>query len=859
MTGRIALALAIHNHQPVGNFGWVFEDVYRSAYEPLLQALERHPAVRLSLHYTGPLIEWLQDAHPDFLERLAALVARDQVEVLGGGYYEPVLVSLPERDRHGQLVRMADEVERLFGRRPQGAWLAERVWEPQLPSVLADAGYEWTILDDNHFRAAAVPEDAMWGAYVTEDQGRLLRVFGTGQGLRYRIPFGEPGDVITHLRDNATEDGHRLGFMGDDGEKFGAWPGTYEHCWSRNRWVDRFFGLIEDNASWLTTTTPSDWLEREAPIGRVYVPTASYVEMGEWALPPEDSNVFTALIKRATDGNLPERRFLRGGFWRNFQARYREINDLHKQMLRASAKVDAMRAGPAKEAARDHLFRGQSNDCYWHGLFGGIYIVHMRLATSAHLIAAEDLADATAEPAGTAEAEGTAATATAGTAARASTAEAGETAEALGVPMAIASPAIVGSAALEAQVIAEQLTVVAGGRMDGTPVGAGASDADAAGTQRHTDAGEATGEGVRRESGSLVPARRVPLDLATAPARGSTLLDADMDGIPEAYLAGRGQVVIVDVAEGATIATWDLRATRLALASVVRRRPEAYHATLVAHERAAELRAGTAAGTAAGAAEATTGGAPKTIHDVVAAKEPGLSSRLIYDRHERRSALLHIVPVGSDAEAFRRQTVEELADTVDDPYRVVRLADGELVAERAAHAARQLIVARKTLRIAGDRLDPSLSLDVEVGHHGDVPLDAELVLEWNIDLAGGGHNPAAWYEVPAAEPTGASPASGAGGARRFPHDSMEHPGRLARFAFANTAEGARIDATLDPAADVSWYPVETVSNSESGFERQYQGSSLLLTWPLRLAPGATAACRVRFDVTSSRDHRAQER
>ncbi len=105
------------------------------------------------------------------------------------------------------------------------------MWEPQLPSVLADAGYEWTILDDNHFRAAAIAEDAMWGAYVTEDQGRLLRIFGTEQGLRYRIPFGTPEDVIAHLRANATDDGRRLGIMGDDGEKFGAWPGTYEHCW----------------------------------------------------------------------------------------------------------------------------------------------------------------------------------------------------------------------------------------------------------------------------------------------------------------------------------------------------------------------------------------------------------------------------------------------------------------------------------------------------------------------------------------------------------------------------------------------------------------------------------------------------
>ncbi len=775
MTGRIALALAIHNHQPVGNFGWVFEDVYETAYAPLLDALERHPGVRLSLHYTGPLIEWIQAEHPDFVQRLGALVGRDQVEMLGGGYYEPVLVSLPERDRHGQLVRMADDVERLFGRRPRGAWLAERVWEPQLPSALADAGYDWTILDDNHFRAAAIAEDAMWGAYVTEDQGRLLRVFGTEQGLRYRIPFGDPADVIAHLRDHATEDGRRLGMMGDDGEKFGAWPGTYEHCWGANRWIDRFFGLLEENAGWLATVTPSAWLDREPPAGRIYVPTASYIEMGEWALPAAESTVFTALVKRAFEHDLPEKRYLRGGFWRNFQARYREINDLHKQMLRVSAKVDALRDGAEKQAALDHLYRGQSNDCYWHGLFGGIYIVHMRLATYAHLIAAEDIADRAAaqEP-----------------------------------------------------------------RPD-RPVDAAA-----------------------------VPA-------LAAPGVGAALFDADLDGVPEAYLATPGEVVVVDLAEGAGIGSWDLRATRLALAAVMRRRPEAYHATLKAHEEASALAAHAASPVTGSAADGGDTGAPgdssgagalKTIHDIVATKEPGLSRLLVYDRHERRSGLVHVVPAGSGVDAFRRQEHEEIADLVDDPYRVGRLVDGELDAERDGRLAGQPVHASKTLRVGGGRLDPWLAFELTVEHRGDAAVRADLVVEWNVDLAGGGGNPAAFYAVPsAAGPSSAgSPAAGSPAAtsssplRRYAHDSAEEPGRLPWLVFGNDAEGVEIRATFEAPAEVAWFPVETVSNSEAGFERQYQGSCLLLRWPLALAPGESRKVGVRFDVSSTRDHLAEE-
>src|SRR6185312_15208959 len=276
---------------------------------------------------TGPLLDWLRTQRPAFIERLRALVGRGQIEILGGGYYEPVLASLPERDRIGQLRRMADELEAMFGARPVGAWLAERVWEPDLPTSLVAAGYGWTILDDAHFRAATIPEDKLWGPYTTEDQGQRLEVFGTEQGLRYRIPFRDVEDVIAYLKTHATEAGDRLGVMGDDGEKFGGWPTTWEHCWGERDWVERFFTALEDNAAWLTTTTPSTWLADHAPIGRVYVPTGSYVEMGAWALPPDEGDEFEAVLHRAQKEHLPEARWLRGASWRNFQVKYREIND----------------------------------------------------------------------------------------------------------------------------------------------------------------------------------------------------------------------------------------------------------------------------------------------------------------------------------------------------------------------------------------------------------------------------------------------------------------------------------------------------------------------------------------------------
>ena len=677
MTKRISLALIVHNHQPVGNFGWVIEEVFEKAYEPLIGALERHPGVRLALHYTGPLLEWMAAERPESIARLRALVARDQVEILGGGLYEPILVALPEHDRRGQLERMRATVEESFGVRPAGAWLAERVWEPSLPFDLATAGYSYTVLDDNHLRGAFVPEDRMWGTYTTDDQGRLLTIFGTEKGLRYRIPWRSVDEVIAYLQDNATEAGERIGIMGDDGEKFGAWPGTYELCWGREAWVERFFSALDENAGWLSTVTPAQWMARQAPIGRIYIPSASYVEMTGWALPATEQPVFNRLMEHASERNLPELRFLRGAMWRNFQVRYREINDLHKQMLRTSARVAAMPDGELRERAFDHLYRGQSNDCYWHGWFGGVYIVHMRMATLAELIAAEDLA--------------------------------------------LGSAALTGTA------------------------------------------------------------------------------DYDLDGVDEVALGTAGQTVVVDVAEGAGIGAWDLRATRVALASVLRRRPEPYHDAIRS---------------------------PDPLEAAVA-KPHELAGLLEYDDHERRSGLIRL----------RRSDSHSVGDFDRGPWTMELTTDHRLEVTRRWDG----IAARKTIAVEGDRHDGTLAVSVEIDAEHE--FEGSVELEWNVNVMGGGANPAAYYRS---------------GSDEWRHDSRGHIPAGADLSFGNTYEGVEISLSADPPARAQWFAVETVSNSEAGFERVYQGSCVTVRWPLSLVAGQSATFATTLSFTQSRDRSAEE-
>jgi 4-alpha-glucanotransferase len=395
---KVHLVLVIHSHQPVGNFDAILEKIYQQSYLPFLQHLEKHPGVRLGLHYSGPLLEWLDAHHPEFMEELGKLAARGQVEIVGGGFYEPIMISIPQRDQAAQFRRMHNYIVGRFGSAPSGAWLAERVWEPQLPAAFEAAKINYTLLDDVHFQAAGIELEDLFGYYIAEDRGAKVNVIPGLKALRYLAPFRGTEEIIEYLRGVAKRHPDGMAAMGDDCEKFGAWPGTYDHCY-RDGWLENFFSALEANSDWLVTTPPGEYLAQHPPLGRAALPAASYTELMEWVLPTPARNQL-AKVGSEFAGRPDVLRFLRGGIWRGFLSKYPEANLLHKKMLRISRKISGVRAGSLGraaverlESAKTHLLRAQCNDAYWHGVFGGVYAPHLRTELWRELIRAECLAE----------------------------------------------------------------------------------------------------------------------------------------------------------------------------------------------------------------------------------------------------------------------------------------------------------------------------------------------------------------------------------------------------------------------------------------------------------------------------------
>ncbi|HZN35622.1 MAG TPA: alpha-amylase/4-alpha-glucanotransferase domain-containing protein [Pirellulaceae bacterium] len=393
----IRLCLVLHNHQPVGNFGGVFEQAYQDSYRLFLDVFEQYD-LPIALHTSGPLMEWLDERHPEYVDRLARLVAAGRIEVIGGPFYEPILTMIPPRDRVGQIANYSQWLESRLGGKVQGMWMPERVWEQSLTADLAAAGIRYTVLDDFHFKNAGLVEEQLHGYYLTEDDGRLLSIFPGSEPLRYTIPFQQPQATIDYLRQIAARRAGAVVVFGDDGEKFGVWPETKKHVYD-NGWLRQFFDALVANREWLHLTTLAEATANVPPEGKIYLPDCSYREMTEWALPVPQQIEYDHLVhEMERDDRWPRlKRFFQGGFWRNFRVKYPEANEMYARMMMASRRLEQVdqqgAGGDDLRYARQALYRGQCNCPYWHGAFGGIYLPHLRNAIYNQLIACDNLLD----------------------------------------------------------------------------------------------------------------------------------------------------------------------------------------------------------------------------------------------------------------------------------------------------------------------------------------------------------------------------------------------------------------------------------------------------------------------------------
>jgi hypothetical protein len=677
----------------------VLEDAYRKAYLPFLELLQKHPSLKVVLHYSGNLLSWMEEKHPEAIGILRGFVKARRVEFLTGGFYEPILSTLPDRDRLMQVVELTEYIRRLFHCAPGGMWVAERVWEPQMPGYLAAAGVKYFPLDDYHFKLSGLDEEDLSGYFVTEENGRSVGVFPGSERLRYLIPFRGVDELLSYLREVHMRGGTPLLTMADDGEKFGVWPGTYKHCYE-DGWLGKFFSALEENSQWIETATFSEYFSSFRPKGMVYLPTASYREMGEWVLPPDKGREYEdALDEMEKLFGDRAKGLLRGGIWRSFLSKYPEANHLHKRMLMVSSKVHEaavkLRGASYKSKVRSktqnqnlrtrnamlhELWKGQCNDAYWHGIFGGLYLPHLRSALYRHLITAESMAE----------------------------------------------------------------NILCRSEQARSPVGE---------TGKH-------------------------------PASWKVEGDLDCDGFRDVCLGTAAMTAFFTEQGGRLVELSLKRGKPVNILDTLTRRREAYHSKL--------------------SDAATDSGETRTIHERLTIKEEGLAEHLVYDRYTRASLLDHFFPAGIGLDSLIEQASEETGDFIDGIYDMNVLKRGEAVRVRLSRdgsASGRALRVEKTAKFEGSRVGVDYLLG---GSYCGI-----FGVEFNISLLGSPY-----------------PSLRVGDREMLFRERGAHEG-VREFSIKDGFLDLGLTFSFDEEITLWHYPVETVSLSEEGVERIYQGTAFL--------------------------------
>ncbi|MDP2921721.1 MAG: DUF1926 domain-containing protein [Candidatus Omnitrophota bacterium] len=357
---KVYFGICLHFHQPVGNFDEILERAYQNCYRPFLDVFEKFPDIKMSMHFSGCLLDYFEAKHPDYLDRIKVMVDRGQVEIVGGGYYEPIFTSIPHEDRAGQIEMMSGYIKKRFGQKAIGLWTPERVWVPGLAKEFSKAGVKYTILDDEHFIKAGLKQEDLLGYFTTGEKNAEIEVFPSNKPLRYMIPFKMPTEVINYFKEAGSKSKEPLFTYGDDAEKFGEWPSTNDWVYGKN-WLSNFFTELVKNKEWLITVKLSDCLKSRKPLKKIKIPEASYQEMMEWS----------------------------HGSWMNFLKKYPETNQMVRKMHYVSKKVNSL----GDKSALRELYKGECNCAYWHGVFGGLYLYHLRKAVYEHLINAEKIVE----------------------------------------------------------------------------------------------------------------------------------------------------------------------------------------------------------------------------------------------------------------------------------------------------------------------------------------------------------------------------------------------------------------------------------------------------------------------------------
>jgi hypothetical protein len=351
-TQKTRIILGSHVHVPYGARDDEFERACSLKIKPFVSALYKFPRIQGTLHYSGALLSWVDRVYPECTMTIDNLVSRKQVELLGGGFYEPQFSLIPLQDKIGQVEMLTTYLRKRFGKKPQGCWLPALGWEQNFVGPLSSCGMAYTFLGEHSFRQAGLEGTDLYAPCLSEDQGKTIAVFPVAQSLAET--FSPREDAAAPFLE-ALKDLFR-GLSDSDSRVVSVFPdpcGAMNSAGEAELFWHRFFQGLSETPADLEFTTPGRFIRTMKGLRRVYFPGSA------------------------------ERRCL---------VEFPEANGIYTKMVFSHMLINQLRGDKSrKRTALGELWKAQGCDAFSPTEFGGIYRGDLRKSAYRSILEAEKI------------------------------------------------------------------------------------------------------------------------------------------------------------------------------------------------------------------------------------------------------------------------------------------------------------------------------------------------------------------------------------------------------------------------------------------------------------------------------------
>jgi 4-alpha-glucanotransferase len=350
------IILGMYSEKPLGIHREDMEYILLHCYKPVLSFLYANENIKFTLYFSAAVFEWVEDRYPEINMLIHDMVKRKQLEILAGGFYDPILTFLPMKDRTQQVELSVTYLRKRFGKRPRTIWLTDQVWNPSLITTFSNCGIQNVLLNTGN----AVNRDRLQDPFSMQEIGKSVNIYpilNAHKGITNNSVLQVP-DIITKnvFSSNIYSimiDMNMLisGVILKQGSEL----------------VGDLTRLIRDIEKLdIQYTLPRDESEAVTHFPRQYLASGCFR--------------FTGLSEKKDDNN-------------EMLVRYPEMNFLYGRLCYSQKLTSTIKKEKSlKKIVSNEILKGESFGAFTKGDWGGIYLNYMRKENYRHLIEAEKAA-----------------------------------------------------------------------------------------------------------------------------------------------------------------------------------------------------------------------------------------------------------------------------------------------------------------------------------------------------------------------------------------------------------------------------------------------------------------------------------